>query len=137
MKKEIKLKLKPCPFCGSKTEFVETTCKHTQTPIIFAKCRHCKIESDWYDTKEKACAAWNHRQVEMTEWTGKVPTEPGYYFINEPYLQVAEIVWNEGCAELDFAVAGNHWCSLKSFVNAYYGKWRRISTPQLPEKTNK
>lgn len=57
-----KMKLKPCPFCGS--EDVEVIGKYN----FFVSCNYCNSDSGVYETKRKAENAWNRRKG--TDGTG-------------------------------------------------------------------
>lgn len=51
--------LKPCPFCGSIAVLL-----HNDAGASRVRCVHvvgCRIHQDWWDDKEDAIAAWNHR----------------------------------------------------------------------------
>lgn len=49
-------KLKPCPFCGSKSV---TVCE--LYPSSYARCRACGAEGSLRDSHDEAAAAWNRR----------------------------------------------------------------------------
>lgn len=78
------IKLKPCPFCGSKAEFVTTTSGYQNDSRIIGfqiRCTKCKIEypkryevrvslgrngeiiTD-LDQRKEAVDAWNNRKTE-------------------------------------------------------------------------
>ena len=48
-------KVKPCPFCGSKSRV------HLYLGKWYARCNKCRSYSAPYDTEEQAREAWNRR----------------------------------------------------------------------------
>lgn len=57
------IKLKPCPFCGRKANFVidaEYREKYEKNGN-WIKCSSCGVETPYFDTAEEAAAAWNKR----------------------------------------------------------------------------
>ena len=77
------IKLKPCPFCGSKAGFIQTaygTTDHNSASLSFSiRCVKCSATAPnaigkiainlledgtlntWHDDREKAADAWNRR----------------------------------------------------------------------------
>lgn len=49
--------LKPCPFCGEKAKIVELRSGNS----VVCTNTHCWVATKYYDTPEKAIAAWNRR----------------------------------------------------------------------------
>lgn len=49
-------KLKPCPFCGSKSV---TVCE--LYPSSYARCRACGAEGSLCSSRDEAAAVWNRR----------------------------------------------------------------------------
>ena len=56
MKMSEKIKLKPCPFCGSDDVVVEET--YTSG---YVRCRDCGAEGGFRYSHDEAVAAWNRR----------------------------------------------------------------------------
>lgn len=63
------IKLKPCPFCGGKAEFIEgcITCKTT----IAVRCTNCNVKTESHPESVNYCA----REIAMTEWNRRVESE--------------------------------------------------------------
>ena len=54
------IKLKPCPFCGSRAEM--EILPHCEG--FFVKCLKCKVEQGHlYSSKKSAMTAWNRRRT--------------------------------------------------------------------------
>jgi hypothetical protein len=74
-------KLKPCPFCGCKTE------QHSDNDMIKIRCSNydCQASSiHWYGDIEDAIGKWNKRADEATEINGS--TSDGYHTFDELYF---------------------------------------------------
>ena len=56
MKMSEKIKLKPCPFCGSNDVTVNDAYMHS-----YARCRVCGAEGGLRDSHDEAAASWNRR----------------------------------------------------------------------------
>lgn len=56
MGKPMNDKLKPCPFCGGKAEFILEG-----IVIGRVRCSHCRISQTKLKTKKKAIKSWNRR----------------------------------------------------------------------------
>lgn len=56
MKMSEEIKLKPCPFCGSKDVVVDE-----EYPSRYVRCRGCGVEGGLRDSRDEAAAAWNRR----------------------------------------------------------------------------
>ena len=52
------MKLKPCPFCGG-SAFIPKSDSGDLLPWV--ACIECGVETDCYETVEKAIEAWNRR----------------------------------------------------------------------------
>lgn len=59
------MKLKPCPFCGTKNEgYVHLLhCYEKNRDCI--QCRGCGSASGWQDSAEEATKAWNTRHYDQ------------------------------------------------------------------------
>ena len=58
MRKDGKIKLRPCPFCGGKGARVEEL---LDGDICYAVCDVCHAATRVFDKPENAAEAWNHR----------------------------------------------------------------------------
>jgi Lar family restriction alleviation protein len=56
---------KSCPFCGDYA--ILDTPNHTSgKPVRFrVKCRDCEAATKWFDTEERAWAAWDNRYIKL------------------------------------------------------------------------
>lgn len=52
------MELKPCPFCGG-SAFIPKSDSGDLLPWV--ACIKCGVETDYYETVEKAIEAWNRR----------------------------------------------------------------------------
>ena len=62
------MKLKPCPFCGSKPEMLAI--KRDEW-VVTCTCDTCAVnpETDSFRSEEEAVSAWNHRAGDLTcDW---------------------------------------------------------------------
>lgn len=60
------VKTKPCPFCGCPIPVVITVSEFDGFRLA---CRKCFALTDWFETEEKAVAAWNKRTpYEDDDW---------------------------------------------------------------------
>lgn len=55
----IKYGLKPCPFCGGKAVIESPDMPYTNH---YARCTGCRIQTQWYQDREKLKRFWNTRQ---------------------------------------------------------------------------
>ena len=56
------MKLKPCPFCGGKAEYIVVKDMDYLEPndyLVF--CPKCKIGTDSYSSRKEAKEVWNRR----------------------------------------------------------------------------
>lgn len=51
-------KLKPCPFCGGEAEIIK------DDMYVWGHCTNCDSDTDLYQIKKEAVAAWNARPIE-------------------------------------------------------------------------
>lgn len=58
--------LKPCPFCGGKSEIWESKANNGFLYGYAARCSRCKSRSKIYSIVEQAVEAWNRRVTD--EW---------------------------------------------------------------------
>lgn len=59
----IKVKLKPCPFCGGKAGVCRTSGDETYHVV----CRKCRVSTDSIPFMEQAIEAWNKRVETVRE----------------------------------------------------------------------
>lgn len=71
----MKIKLKPCPFCGGYPN-VEYVDDKTQ---VYMVCSECGIEQDLYKSLDKALEAWNRRVIEEVHYGKWSEDDYGYY----------------------------------------------------------
>lgn len=55
------MKLKPCPFCGSKEIGIEASGNTDTDYVYFGYCWDCGGNGPIKDTEEKAAEGWNNR----------------------------------------------------------------------------
>ena len=53
----IKVKLKPCPFCGGKAGVWQTG----GAEMYYVNCKKCRVTTDYLPSMEQAIEAWNKR----------------------------------------------------------------------------
>ena len=61
------IKLKPCPFCGGKSEIQYGACDYNVYQVVYqvvCKGQNCNAMNGWSDTPEEAAEAWNRRADE-------------------------------------------------------------------------
>jgi Lar family restriction alleviation protein len=80
--------LKPCPFCGGDGMLYDTS----QFGLFIAWCNNCGVDTDPYDTREEAIAAWNQRTHDKKHLF-KMWKEMSTYMITGN-IAMAEEIWN-------------------------------------------
>lgn len=56
------IKLKPCPFCGGDSAFIENSEIDKSGAFFYVECSACRGCSAWAQGEEKAANVWNTRQ---------------------------------------------------------------------------
>jgi Lar family restriction alleviation protein len=113
-----KLKLKPCPFCGSEAH---SYAQSPGLPIGNIICRECGVNMEGVN-EENAIHQWNRRTGEMKRWKAGSNPPDGVYLEYE-YANLLVVV-NKGklsWAECDDLV---YWSSYPMPLNDFLHKYR-------------
>lgn len=60
-------KLKPCPFCGSRDNFISKEMIDTKIgikSIFYVECRRCRMCGPWASCADYAVNEWDEREVD-------------------------------------------------------------------------
>lgn len=106
-------KLKPCPRCG---DHINTTIRtiveqnsnfQNQNFDYEVVCKRCHMSSGLAFSKESAIKAWNTFPRHLN-WTPKIPTEPGWYFIKyKGKITICHATYPKGSSYMTYRVIGS------------------------------
>ena len=55
------MELKPCPFCGGEAYVMTWREERQRINPTIVRCASCEVQTNLYDRKKEAIAAWNRR----------------------------------------------------------------------------